>query len=211
MARKRKSLIALADLGTLGYLLSKRGDKEDDKKDDKKDVKKDDKKAAVAAIAPAKAEPDDKGASTADPSSRSASADAPRVVSRPVVDTRKRVVGSPRVPAPQTDLQRARGTDDPRFRTAPPVPATLTDLQRAGGTDDPRFRPPVVRPAPQTDLQRARGTADPRFRTDPRLNSRETPAEEISDMTYKRGGSVKKASPAKGWGAARGGRSAKVY
>jgi len=30
-------------------------------------------------------------------------------------------------------------------------------------------------------------------------------------MTYKRGGSVKKASPAKGWGAARGGRSAKVY
>ena len=35
MAR-RKDLTALAALGTLGYMLSKRGDKKDDKKDDKK-------------------------------------------------------------------------------------------------------------------------------------------------------------------------------
>ena len=184
MAR-RKNLTALAALGTLGYLLSKRGDKKDKEEDSKKDKEKED--LVASAVAKSVEPPDDRGASTADPSYRSALADAPRVKSRPV-----RTGGAaakamlPGVGRPQTDLQRARGTDDPRFRTAP------------------------VRTT-QTDLQRARGTDDPRFRTDPRLNSRETPEEDIVDMTFKRGGSVKKASPAKGWGAARGGRSAKTY
>jgi len=207
MAR-RKNLTALAALGTLGYLLSKRGDKKDKEEDSKKDKEKED--LVASAVAKSVEPPDDRGASTADPSYRSALADAPRVKSRPV-----RTGGAaakamlPGVGRPQTDLQRARGTDDPRFRTAP-VRTTQTDLQRARGTDDPRFRTAPVRTT-QTDLQRARGTDDPRFRTDPRLNSRETPEEDIVDMTYKRGGSVKKASPAKGWGAARGGRSAKTY
>ena len=161
MAR-RKNLTALAALGTLGYLLSKRGDKKDKEEDSKKDKEKED--LVASAVAKSVEPPDDRGASTADPSYRSALADAPRVKSRPV---------------------------------------------RTGGAAAKAMLPGVGRP--QTDLQRARGTDDPRFRTDPRLNSRETPEEDIVDMTFKRGGSVKKASPAKGWGAARGGRSAKTY
>jgi len=53
MARKRKSLTALAALGTLGYLLSKRGDKKDKEKDSKEVPVEDRVPAPVKAAAPA--------------------------------------------------------------------------------------------------------------------------------------------------------------
>lgn len=226
MARKRKSLTALAALGTLGYLLSKRGDKEDKEKDSKEVPVEDRVPAPVKAAAPAAPT----GATFAheDPPSVQEGG-GPLFGGRAASKKVRTGEVAAKAMLPGAGIARGRGG---------PTAAELAAHAKAGVNPRDAERGQSRGTTNSAGIIRGRGgpTAEEldayarsreatalakRLAEDNayhRRNFRGAEAEqrptldpEFGGIPYKRGGSVKKASPAKGWGAARGGRSAKVY
>jgi len=269
MAR-RKNLTALAALGTLGYLLSKRGDKKDKEKDSKEVPVEDRVPAPVKAAAPAAPTgatfahedppsvqegggplfgeraaskkvrtgevtakamlpgagiPRGRGGPTAEELAAYAKSKAPAVGSvrkHPYSFTAR--TGDSRQPdrtwdegasedystnGPSRPAMRYRGREGNDY-TLPGAGAGRGG--RGGPTAEELDAYARSRKAPALAKRLAEDNAYHRgnFRG-AEAEQRPTLDPEFGGIPYKRGGSVKKASPAKGWGAARGGRSAKTY